>query len=355
MLHQHHRLDLRAIKRLPRNKRLEYLCCLARGDAQLWLCEPCRAVHRVTEADLDRVVRGPQLCIPHHHVQLALKYSRAGGEDAAQQLRLQRLLAPHHCARWTDGDWIDDAAEPLSPRFSAWPKVVGGLFLLKAEWSAARSRPDAPVPREGLGSLSVCAHQRVAGGAWAAGRTGPTSRWPGRSAGRSRRPAAPRPARRATSARRTWPSRRRPSTPRGAPRSTAAPATSTAARAASATCTRPAPSFGDPAALRHGGGGGDGAGAVAALAERADDGSEGEGGRSRAAWWASCRRVGWRAGGRVRVDGLMMVEHGWCGCLCTVELMSTCRPLSPPVVPSAQPRPTAAFSDRRSACSQLRD
>ncbi|KAM4066366.1 hypothetical protein HRG_000475 [Hirsutella rhossiliensis] len=150
---------------LSRGALLEYLICMGRQNPNVWLCETCRRLHKVTECEIGRGRRAcmswarraiscPGMLIYYHHVQLALKYNRIGGNDPKCRGRLQSLLAPHH-----HDAWYLDQPDRLSNRFSSVCKIVEGNFILMSVWECEQRDADIPVSRRSIGALSICSHQ----------------------------------------------------------------------------------------------------------------------------------------------------------------------------------------------------
>lgn len=156
---------------LGRDKHLEYLTCLVRGDPKLWLCDSCRRVRHVTDHVLARKDDGccvrsarsvsfPELELQYHHVQLALKASRIGDGDPACQNQLRHLLAPHHSTQWCPNPQDD---------LTVLPRIVAGKFLILCTWNYAQGDPDTPVTLESVGGVSVCVHLTANGDPYAKG------------------------------------------------------------------------------------------------------------------------------------------------------------------------------------------
>ncbi|KAL7622012.1 hypothetical protein AAE478_007513 [Parahypoxylon ruwenzoriense] len=144
-----------------RTEYLSYLAGCARGLSEQWVCEECMALHPIVKLDTPASIYHMSSCplgwdtsscdghlygtirtdarldyrqirIEHHHVQLALKYTRL--QRRKYNSYLQALTAPHHDMRFGPS-----AAIPLKTHYSAYPKVVAGdegnpRFLLLSTW-----------------------------------------------------------------------------------------------------------------------------------------------------------------------------------------------------------------------------
>ncbi|KAM4056234.1 endonuclease-reverse transcriptase domain-containing protein [Hirsutella rhossiliensis] len=151
-------LDLRAIldhhlhlsgARLSPEQQLEYLACLARDEPNWWVCERCISLHYVTCLDMVR------LTLNHHHVQLALKYSRMGGGDVKLRVYLARLLAPEF--RHTRSS-SRQPSHSLDGKFWTYPKIAGGRYLVLSVRQYDQICLDVPVSRKSLARIRACEH-----------------------------------------------------------------------------------------------------------------------------------------------------------------------------------------------------
>ncbi|XXH03648.1 hypothetical protein Hte_010053 [Hypoxylon texense] len=169
---------------LPRVDYLEYLAGRARDLPEQWVCEECMALHPTVEADtpaakdftsscpvkpaayqrclpvldptrrIDTRLMWDQIRIEHHHIQLALKYTRL--EQQKYNTYLQALLAPHH-----DKNYRPRSLYGLQKHYSAYPKVVakdGGNFgfLLFSTWKYHWDHKGVSLYR--LGRQMICPH-----------------------------------------------------------------------------------------------------------------------------------------------------------------------------------------------------
>ncbi|RYO98547.1 hypothetical protein DL764_007054 [Monosporascus ibericus] len=174
---------------LSRTEYFEYLAVRARGLPEQWVCERCMALHPIVKLDapatrhdfsscplalfttsrdghLYRRSRGDsrlgysQFRIDHHHVQLALKYTRL--QHHKYNSYLQALMAPHHDMRFGPRAAIlHRAAIPCKLHYSAYPKVVAGddgnlRFLLLSTWRYHKGRED--ISLRNIGYQRICPH-----------------------------------------------------------------------------------------------------------------------------------------------------------------------------------------------------
>lgn len=98
----------------------------------------------------------PRFFLHHHHVQIALKYARMGAGNKGQQELIKRILAPLHTG-FTIEKGVPHA---LRARFSAYPRMVDGRFLLMCVWRYHMDRE--MVSHDALGDFRMCIHQRWA-------------------------------------------------------------------------------------------------------------------------------------------------------------------------------------------------
>ena len=166
--------------RLSHDEHLDYLACLARDLPDKWVCEHCVKLHQVAfndgpHADCYHPMIPCKRHLPsigfwtestpyelyHRHVQLALKYIRAGDDlDARYRSYLKGLLEPIEDVSYSDTKNV------LPIKFSASPRVVGGRFLLLSTWRYDRAEQtslsrDPSWLRDSLGFLILCRHQSV--------------------------------------------------------------------------------------------------------------------------------------------------------------------------------------------------
>ncbi|KAI1820683.1 hypothetical protein F4861DRAFT_49086 [Xylaria intraflava] len=162
---------------LSRDDYLAYLVGLARDLPKQWVCGVCTALHPTLKFDTPsafnlRRASCPkhhagynrpnmclgrfQICLEHHHVQLALKYTRL--QQREYNSYLQALLKPYHTR------YYKSSSRTISPHktfYSAYPRVVtdnhGNLrFLLLSTWQYLRGSRD--ISLNNLGGRIICPH-----------------------------------------------------------------------------------------------------------------------------------------------------------------------------------------------------
>ncbi|RYP66803.1 hypothetical protein DL771_007601 [Monosporascus sp. 5C6A] len=168
---------------LSRTEYFAYLAGRARGLPEKWVCGRCMALHPIVKRDTpasiycmsscplgwvtrsldsnlyrgvrtDARLRYRQIRIDHHHVQLALKYTRL--QSRKYNSYLQALMAPHHDLRFGPSVVI-----PLKTHYSAYPKVVAGddgnlRFLLLSTWRYHKGRKY--ISLRNMGYQIICPH-----------------------------------------------------------------------------------------------------------------------------------------------------------------------------------------------------
>ncbi|KAJ3473935.1 hypothetical protein NLG97_g10064 [Lecanicillium saksenae] len=143
------RLETKRTRQASKRKLLESLTDIARALDDAWVCQECAAIHNAqyTDTPHQRALACPRLhYIPlhrgprrdsyrlhHHHVQLAVKYSRLENLTAAQQEYLKRLLAPHAWATYQTNAG-DASGKVLVASFTVVPKIVNVRYLKKCTW-----------------------------------------------------------------------------------------------------------------------------------------------------------------------------------------------------------------------------
>lgn len=155
---------------------LLYLTHLSRSRPDQWVCAPCSQLHQASAYDTPacRPFSFPECekkrkfinrsCgefrrfiyheyhVEHRHVQLALKYARLNDPKWKHQGHLQRLTTPYHYTFYSPLD-VDIG---ISGRYSAYPKVVNGRYLLFAIWTYREAR--TKVLQNSIISLLLCPH-----------------------------------------------------------------------------------------------------------------------------------------------------------------------------------------------------
>lgn len=173
LCHHFLRGDDRLPAKLPRKIHLEFLLLLAQNLPDQWVCDECVTLHQArmrdtprhpTSADCPWGFRELQYLgshgiygfkLNHRHVQLTLKHVRLASTAILDPTYLQKLLAPHHGqikSRFTRRHIVEG-------RYSAYPKVVEGRYLVKSIWDFQEGTDK--VLRQYLGTLRLCEHQII--------------------------------------------------------------------------------------------------------------------------------------------------------------------------------------------------
>ncbi|KAK5988596.1 hypothetical protein PT974_10082 [Cladobotryum mycophilum] len=133
-------------KGLSRIQRIRFLSAISRSMPDKWVCIDCLKLHRIWGTDVPSI-RYQNRCpkarpldgddffigsfeLAHRHLQTTLKLSRLVETKPEYRAQLDRLLEPHHCNS-THMPWDDTAS---TSRFSVYPKVVDGKYLLHCVW-----------------------------------------------------------------------------------------------------------------------------------------------------------------------------------------------------------------------------
>lgn len=91
----------------------------------------------------------------HHHVQLALKYSRLENPTREQTEYLQQLLAPHTRAEFRINP-DDVRGNLLSASYTVTPKIIKGRYVRKCTWEFSPWREY--ISLDNLGAIALCCH-----------------------------------------------------------------------------------------------------------------------------------------------------------------------------------------------------
>lgn len=157
----------RRTTRLSRTEHVSYMDCAVRDMPSKWACRRCNELHDISWLDTPITPRlnhtyGPptserEVCryqsyaICQRHIQLALKYTRIGG-DSKMRLHLAHLML-HYQTRF----YTSDGSNQVLCHFSAVPGIIQGRYVLEVEWCWIRNKRDPA--RMNLGTLKVCEHQ----------------------------------------------------------------------------------------------------------------------------------------------------------------------------------------------------
>ncbi|KAI1126098.1 hypothetical protein F5Y10DRAFT_294035 [Nemania abortiva] len=154
-----------------------YLAGIARDLPEKWVCDYCLALHPINKRDKPTAERRPCSCplysfqkswlrtrlhnhyhiaIEHHHVQLALKYTRL--QQRKYDSYLQDLLKPYQERPFSTMSYTSITHQA---RYSAYPRIVTGSdgnpkFLLFSVWKYLAGGRDIMFHR--LGCQRICPH-----------------------------------------------------------------------------------------------------------------------------------------------------------------------------------------------------
>ncbi|KAI0411435.1 hypothetical protein F5X98DRAFT_383792 [Xylaria grammica] len=163
--------------KLSRTEYLSYLAAHAREDPRKWVCGKCMTLHPVVGLDTpaanlqrsscprrshgeirydNRLYYG-QIRLEHHHIQLALKYTRL--QKYKYNSYLRALLAPHY-----DPNFSPRNNAQLKTHYSAYPKIAtahnGNLtFLLLSTWRYHKGLGN--ISFDNIGYLPICPHVMI--------------------------------------------------------------------------------------------------------------------------------------------------------------------------------------------------
>lgn len=164
-----------------REEYLRYLTCCTREIIDVWICKWCMAPHPYSYDDFPSNRLRPLGCkeklgavpldsyyaacwgysLALRHVQFALKYARLGQSSRyswhqrqEQRLYFEQLLAPRHTTIPTQP--FDRCKRA---RYSAWPKIAEGNFLLHSMWTYPMSGASQRFDERMMGLLRICSHQ----------------------------------------------------------------------------------------------------------------------------------------------------------------------------------------------------
>lgn len=145
-----------------------------------WACSECYHLHRYSPADLPyKNIHGrPSSCgvdrsrgefaessyrLQHHHVQLALKFSRLGREEYSKYLAA--LMKVHLFT-------VLPSTEPFTKSYTTEPRIISGRFFLREEWTIRNFKvPVANVINNNHFFIPVCPHLRIICGGVSFSRT----------------------------------------------------------------------------------------------------------------------------------------------------------------------------------------
>lgn len=153
--------------------RLLYLAHFSRLQPDRWVCAKCCKLHRIHEEDTPYSRSSRYLsCVDgldisgrygeskyfayvpkHRHVELTLKYTRLKDKERKYQKYLLKLLEPCH-DRLQEPYWT--ITRGVEVRFSAYPKVVNGRYLLLSIWTYLDY--EIKVSRKSIRYLDICPH-----------------------------------------------------------------------------------------------------------------------------------------------------------------------------------------------------
>ncbi|KAI1192497.1 hypothetical protein F5X97DRAFT_340257 [Nemania serpens] len=162
---------------LSRADYFAYLACLARELPKQWVCDYCMALHPIDKYDRPTNQWCPRSCpvyaelgfwcrgrlrsfyqirLEHHHVQLALKYTRL--QQRKYKSYLRALLQPYAKQPFNTGSSATIAHET---RYSTYPRIVAGRdgiprFLLYSVWKYFAGGRD--IVFQNLGDQRICPH-----------------------------------------------------------------------------------------------------------------------------------------------------------------------------------------------------
>jgi hypothetical protein len=181
-----------------REQYLDYLACLTRDIPQKWVCQVCLTLHHMAESDTP--VQPQNISCPlgwkkwscvahgipssqfdarskrrmpeHHHVQLALKFSRLRVYPNYLRHLLQGCLSSPQLHYQTN----EKITKLLDAQYLMYPKIIKDTddnlrYLLSSRWSYRRDNPAALVTTL-PSSLRVCPHLffRLGERPWPSGR-----------------------------------------------------------------------------------------------------------------------------------------------------------------------------------------
>ncbi|KAJ8126623.1 hypothetical protein O1611_g7016 [Lasiodiplodia mahajangana] len=163
--------------RLSRAEYFTYLAGMARALPEQWVCDYCMTLHPINKYDKPTTLRRPCSCprydtralwrrsrvqngrhigIEHHHVQLALKYTRL--KQQKYDSYLQSLLEPYQNEPF---DTLGRGNITHEVRYSAYPRIVTGRdgnprLLLLSIWKYLAGGRDIMV--RNIGRQRICPH-----------------------------------------------------------------------------------------------------------------------------------------------------------------------------------------------------
>ncbi|KAL7899462.1 hypothetical protein HDV63DRAFT_416909 [Trichoderma sp. SZMC 28014] len=153
--------------------RLLYLAHFSKLQLNRWVCAKCCKLHKIHEQDTPEYRSSRHLScedgwdiserygesnyftyVPkHRHVQLTLKYTRLKDKGRKYQKYLQRLLEPYH-HQLQETYWTITRGTQV--RYSAYPKVVNGKYLLLSIWTYIGYKNK--LARKSIHYLDICPH-----------------------------------------------------------------------------------------------------------------------------------------------------------------------------------------------------
>ncbi|KAL6792540.1 hypothetical protein GGI42DRAFT_364001 [Trichoderma sp. SZMC 28013] len=149
--------------------RLLYLSRRARSLPDRWVCTECIKLHRINVSDTlanslyilcDSQCRSGSeyhghfgFRLFHRHLQLTLKYTRLNKMEPKYENYLKSLIAPYHTyLRPNDLD-----INKVKRKYSVYPKVVNGRYLLHTVWRYRIAK--RPISMQSMGYISICPHR----------------------------------------------------------------------------------------------------------------------------------------------------------------------------------------------------
>lgn len=166
-------LWLRAL-RVSDRELLECLTVAAQACPDAWACQQCIAIHDVDYRDTPHrralacrrlhytpLLSGPQegsYELHHHHVQLALKYSRLEHPTREQTEYLQQLLAPH-TSEWFRINPDCAGGNRLSATYTVTPRIVKERYVRKCTWNLSGQHIWSF--HDKIGGIALCCHLRT--------------------------------------------------------------------------------------------------------------------------------------------------------------------------------------------------
>ncbi|KAL7953133.1 hypothetical protein V8C34DRAFT_318434 [Trichoderma compactum] len=150
-------------------ERLLYLSRRARSLPDRWVCTECIKLHRINVSDTPanslhalwvfKCRNGLEYYgkygfrLIHRHLQLTLKYTRLNKLEPKYENYLKSLIAPYHTyLRPNDLD-----INKVKRKYSVYPKVVNGRYLLHTVWRYYQAK--GPISMQSMGYILICPHR----------------------------------------------------------------------------------------------------------------------------------------------------------------------------------------------------